>query len=82
MTAPSSTRPEDVGVLLGELVAALAVGLTRMTCSHPLAAEHVLLERDGLEMVRVAATPNPAEVIDDQTLWDRSGEQFVGDTMY
>jgi hypothetical protein len=62
------------GVLLGELVPALAVGLRRADASG---TTRVLSMRYDFEMVGVDAALDAAQVIDDEPIWDRSAMLLI-----
>ncbi len=62
-------------------MASLAKHLTGVDRSVPFATQDVLAVRHHLKVVWVHAMANPAQVVQDETLWDFPDHEFVEDTM-
>src|SRR5881628_2961335 len=57
------------------------VGLSRVTGRGSVASENVGANRDGFKMQRITARRTTAEMVDLESMRNRSDEEFVGDSV-
>jgi hypothetical protein len=79
---PFHLWPEEISVLLVELMAPMTMGLGEMDCWDGLTTKGVLLGGDDLHVTRVDAVMHPTEVVDAQVVGYRCFHQFIDKPMY